>query len=566
MKILRNWSIVLAACAMACVQEAGATGGVGENRAVGEAATVGDPVSAADGAFSTSFPLLDLGGPMGLAFVFHYNQSLPETIQMMPVGIPVNSGYWWSPLAGCALFTRYAPDSTCSILLDDGSQVAFRKTDGLWVQEETGTAPLNYALQVQTDGANRLWLYLMDPVAERLYIFDSRTLSDTGDLRYFARCVIDRNGHRLDYRYDDTQRDNPVVTNITDNLGRSLAFTYENDGMGNPCLTAVTDQAGRTARFLYETDAPDYPHDNAILRAIVQPDGGTNRLDFTWLVWNEFTLDGNLVAVTYPRGNAPVTNRYGVLVLPETYGDQGYARVTNQVDALGHGFALAVDTNDFRSTATFSDGTQAGFFQTSAFSFPTQMLDACGHAMRFEQDAQGRPLAAVDRAGGTSSFAYDTEAGFVSAATNAVGAGMQFEYETVQQSFTNPVNAQVVTFSFRQLKRVLYPDESFEEYARDGRGNVTEQRDRDGHVWSYAYDNRGMVTNQTNPDGGFVACRYDAAGRLAGVRDSETGEQCCLYDEAGRLVSIVTPDGATYAWGLDAMDRMTAFTNASGAV
>ena len=47
MKILRNWSIVLAACAMACVQEAGATGGLQGTIGPSFPPPMGDPEDAA---------------------------------------------------------------------------------------------------------------------------------------------------------------------------------------------------------------------------------------------------------------------------------------------------------------------------------------------------------------------------------------------------------------------------------------------------------------------------------------------------------------------------------------
>jgi RHS repeat-associated protein len=550
MILLRNGIRVLVVLAFSMglfLPDAQASGG--KNQPTRRGMTIFDPVSVADGAFSTEFPLFDLGGPMNLHFTLLYDQSIDNYNGYFPFGMIGQPGYWWSPFA-CAQFARTAEPQTCDIKMTDGSSISFFQTNGLWQMVDEGS-PAEFKLVVTNDPADKEVFYFMDPLNERVYIFDLQTLGSS-DERRLLHYVFDRHYNRLEYQYSSY----PRVTNITDGLGRTLSLAYDNADD----LVEVRDQAGRTARFVYEENASDNLNLKT-LRYVVQPDGGSNRIGYVALTNENTQVPGNIVSVTHPRGNTPLVNQYRLIMRMEDGFPMYYARVTNQTDALGHSFALNCDPN-FSSSVRYPDGSVEQFAQSSAYAPSTNIVDAQGHTIRYGQDAATRITTVTDRLGGGSKFTYDSDSGLLSSATNALGNTMRFEYETATQRFTNPVSGRVVTFAFRQLHRKYQPDGSYEEYTRDGHGRVTERRDSLGNIWRYGYNALGQVTNIANPCGGEVSHRYDAAGRLLGTRDSETGETVSEYDAAGRLIRTIEPNGATTSWGLDPMDRMTALTNA----
>jgi hypothetical protein len=144
-------------------------GSSGKTITQGNSIEVKDPISAANGAYSFSVPLLSLGGPMDLDFTFHYSrniynwwaqESFPE--RGGPVGKDGNL-FWWSPRVRGAFWGH--PND---VRLENGDVVSFVPDgEGGWVLNEgwylDNGQPIRYVMK---ETAN--YFYMMDPVRERI--------------------------------------------------------------------------------------------------------------------------------------------------------------------------------------------------------------------------------------------------------------------------------------------------------------------------------------------------------------------------------------------------------------
>lgn len=221
------------------------TGSAGRNRVAGQSLEAGDPVSAANGAFSFELPLLSLGGPMGLDFTLLYDQSAYNYAEIQSgLGLPAwgNQHFWWTPAAIGHFWASYDQGMNV-VCLPNCAQASFvlNNTGEFVLYEESNPelpanrSPVRYQMKAGTNH-----VYLMDPSNQRVYVFNKLTawpypLYKINPVQY----VLDRNGNCLTYQYAKTYKHTHEVTNIHDSLGRSLSFAYTNLGGESLLLTTA---------------------------------------------------------------------------------------------------------------------------------------------------------------------------------------------------------------------------------------------------------------------------------------------------------------------------------------
>ncbi|OQX12491.1 MAG: hypothetical protein BWK80_43695, partial [Desulfobacteraceae bacterium IS3] len=246
--------------------------------------------------------------------------------------------------------------------------------------------------------------------------------------------------------------------------------------------------------------------------------------------------------------------------------------VTSQTDAYGNKttFDYAQDSGSFDplaiATETRPDGTAVKYRHTAEYRPPTSITDASGKTVNFKISSFNNSISSVtDRLGGVTSFTYNTT-GYrkLLSITNAAGNKMSFTYTAQDTVFTNPANKETVTFTFRNLSKVAYPDNTVEEIAYDDKGNVSVYTDRAGKKWQYEYNGRGQAVKITNPSGGVITYDYNADGTLKSSKDSDTDTTAYAYDSSRRAVKVTRPDGKTVQVEYDKNDRIISLTDEKG--
>ena len=524
-------------------------------RGLGKTLKTNDPISAGSGAYEFSQPLLALNSLLPLDVdLFHQSQSELPPSDALTTWLPTN--FRWSPFVVATINYDLNGKTWATILFPDGDQVAFKKVGSDWVLVEpneviagVGTLVDNgsrvpYVLQETTEYA-----YLMDPIAERVYIFQKLSGEATRIVRF-----LDRNNNALIYSYAAGADRKPA--RIEDGLGRTLDLAYATVGT-KTYLQRITDQGGRQITFTYEAAAADNSN-RPTLRSVTDALGNTTTLSYA---------RGDKVASRQlPRGNAPVTQTYTVSTLNGSLDN----RVATQQDALGNTTTLSYTANSNTVMVQQPDGATRVFEHHSSYSLPKVITDTNGAAAQFTKNSDEQLTSVTDRLGATSVFSYHLQTGKLLYMTNAKNNTINYAYTAQDQTFTNPLNSETITFTFYNPTRVDYPTttsalqriDDNEQFTYDANGNVLTHTDRAGQVWTYTYNGRGQVLTATNPRGGVATFIYNADATLASSKDSDADAvTTCTYDAHKRLIRITHPDATFVQIAYDANDNVTSLTD-----
>lgn len=557
-----RWSQIIVALHIICLL--GATlafaqqpeqGTYGKNRQPGQALEVGDPISAASGGTSFSLPLLNLGGPLGLDFTLIYDQ---DSNNMGAIGFSNNIAQFWHSQA--VMVTLEADAGGLNYIhLPNGVTLNFEKNGSgdLALKEDATIYPGNaLPVRYQMKDSDE-YVYALDPAEGRVYLAE-KARCDFMPNKYRLRYVLDRNGNQLVYEYDAGSA--CELIRIHDTLGRSLNFTYSTVGMDR-VLHTVADQAGRQVQFTFERPAADNGNQTA-LRSVTDPMSQT----YTFTYQSD-VLYGNITQVKYPRNNIPYTTVFArhSVTLPGSQ-EQIANRAVSQTDAYGHVTEMSYVPDAYRTTVDYPDETQEIYAHASAHTPPTGLTDANSNAIAFTQNALHQITGVTDRLGDATTFTYHPDTGMLASATNALGQTLTYTYTPQDQTFTNPLNSETVTFTLYNLTRITYPDSSYEAFTYDGHGNLLTRTDQAGQTWTYTYNGLGQVLTSTDPDGSVSTNTYNADGTLATSRDSDTTATTYGYDVYKRLTSITSPGGSSVTIAYNLNDQITALTDENGHV
>ena len=508
-----------------------------------ESLAIGEPISANSGSYYFSLPLLSLGGPLSLSFRLDYR------MDNYTVGMSALDSNFRDNLN--MVLERMIRDGgtepVAEVDIKNGTvlQFVFDAVSNCW---NSGSAsPIGYVLKETGATADTGYYYLMDPMAERVHIFEkvaAECYSDWCPARLLY--TLDRNGNQLEYLYTDN-RLHP--DRIQDGLGRRLDFAYDEWGMH---VTNVTDQAGRSIRFIYEDLAPDFGS-NTVLRSVVDSSGHSNTFFYTYLPTKPATAP--IVAERHPLGNTPYTQ----MVADITLNGESWARVTAQSDAYGHTATIDYDVASNRVTMTRANGTTVVYEHAHNNGPLRRITDPEGLSLVFSATSNEQMAAMTDRLGETAQATYHEISGKLETYEDLSGRVLTFAYAAQTQVFTNPVNAEEVEFTFYDLASATHPDEAVDRYGRDACGNLTVYSNRAGEAWTYTYNGRGQLLTVSNPAGGVATATYYPDGTLASQTDSDpgSGTNVYAYDGCKRLASITAADGHAVSFAYDVCDRLT---------
>jgi RHS repeat-associated protein len=512
------------------------------NRRNTEPLKAGDPVAASNGAYEFTLPLFDLGGPMDLHFSLIYRSDLSNWMGDDDFPDWRYSPFWWSPNCVARLWTVPGPNQ---FWLEDFRMVAFNGTTGE-IDESQEAQPVRYVMN-----KNDEYVYLMDPLRERVYIFNT---GGTVLLRY----IMDRNGNTLSYNYEyDVNSTSWHIINITDGLGREISFTHSvlNGIIGDDVvLTKVTDWTGREILLNYEESALDNEYEPA-LRSVTDADGNTITFNYTIVFPYPVYID-QITKITWPAGNAPYTQNYTFTNLSGIWS----SRVDKQTDAYGNQLTLSYDSTQNQVNTTWPDASEIVYQHYGHHQPPKSLTDTTDKTINFTKNERDQVTSVTDRLGDTTTFTYHPPTGKLAAITNNKGDTINYTYAAQNQNFTNPQNGESFNFTFYNLVYIDYPNTA-ETFTYDAHGNMLTYTDRAGKTWQNTYNTRGQVTQITNPTGGVIDYTYNADATLNNSTDSDLGTTTYGYDAYKRLNRITYPDATFIQIAYDLNDRVTSITD-----
>ena len=525
----------------------------------------GDPLDLATGQFfMQGIPDLDAGGVIPLVFSPSYFPRLTAEGRVLSA-----LGPNWVHNYDLSLFVQPLDDpddpgnplvqvTFVDVVYLDGQVITFvadQNTQGNYLLNHS--EEIIYQLQDESGtGGTDYWL--MDPIRDLVVRFDG----DLASASYAMPLeVYDRNGNRLILTYDA----NGQLTQVTDNLGgqvyRTLTFAY--DANGNlTSVSDVTDAANpRTVTFAY---------DPANLHLTGATDPLSEATSYAYAA--DLTLGPLMTSCRRPESpdspaSPPITNVFDA---------QG--RVTQQTDGLGNVVTLqyAPDGGLAAGETKMTDAAGSTTVTHADKRLATKLVDRDGNTIDFgygrdeasNLDDFDRVRESRDRMAGaqrgTTGIAYHAQSGKIAAVTNADGKTITYTYTAQQQTF-GPAN---LAFTFYNLTRVDYPDNTNEQFVYDAKGNVTQFTDRAGKVTTYTYNAYGQVLTVTNPTNGVVTYTYNADGTLASATDSDAGigATTYAYDDNRRANKITHPNPTFVQYAYDKNNRVTSYTDERSSV
>lgn len=401
----------------------------------------------------------------------------------------------------------------------------------------------------------------------------TRRLKDGTEYHFNAAglqtAMIDRNGNRTGYAYDDQGR----LTTITDPVNLVTTFTYN-----GPRLQSVTDPMGRATTFEHN-GAGD-------LVKVTFPDGSSKGFgyDNRHLMTSETDERGFVTTRTY--------DAYGRLVSAVVPGDitrsTSYAQKVGLVTdpTLGTAANPAPIVRPDAAKSTVTDGEN----RTTTYTFgPLQSIattvDPAGLTTIIERDQNSNPTKTTYPSGQIINQSFDGRGNPLTVNDPTVNGTTSIGYEplfnqpvTIKDPFNNVTN---ITYDSKGNPiRLASPLNRTARMAFNPVGLPTVMTDTLGTVATFGYDQPGNLTNLTwggvrtatfaytphgylqnmiDPLGRGFAYQYDAHGRL--LQETLPGARTVRYqyDAAGHLTALTPPDRPAHSFEYDGLGQMTAY-------
>lgn len=361
--------------------------------------------------------------------------------------------------------------------------------------------------------------------------------------------VIDRDGRRIDWTYDDARR---LVRETW--IGPAGEELY--------AIDFAWDAAGR----LTSATAPDQS-----LTVTWWPTGRLRRLTHAGLVayWVELDYDGRGYPTLITDSFGGVQARaYDFLGRLSSIAHTGDGVDPKRVDII-YGDGVPPLRIERRSSAE-PDGPLVA---TTDYSYdcgacgpaPTAIVhrDGAGqdlHTLSFDRDALGR-ITALDDAAGAHSYVYDGSGRLISA-DHAEASGLPDESYTYDAAGNRTASHLAASYSYGIGGRLA--SDGAHAYAYDARGNLTSMTaTADGALTELAYDPRNRLQRLTRYDGagavvGETTWAYDLFGNPAVVTEDGV-ERRLAYVGLHPLAELDAAGGVTARWlYADGLDRLLA--------
>jgi RHS repeat-associated protein len=390
--------------------------------------------------------------------------------------------------------------------------------------------------------------------------------------------ISDRNGNRIDLRYDADARlveirhtgSYRIGVEIGD-VGRITALRllsggdepvdlmrYDYDEAGH--LAGVIDSSGRPRRFEYDAEGRltrwvdrnghwyRYEYDQR--GRCVRGRGPDGFLDVTLTYGDRHTIVTDSLAnqTNYRLNEAgQVVAEVDPLGRVTTSAWDRHDRLLSRTDPLGRTIRYSYDENGDLVAVTRPDGRRV----TTTYDergLPLLVTDVDGSVWRRTYDDRGNVLTLTDPSGATTRYSY-AERGGLAAITDALGSVTRIGNDEAGLPVT-----------------VTDPLGGVGRYVRDRFGRVTKAVDPLGTVTGYSWTVAGEPASRTMPDGARERRSYDDEGNLVEYVDAAGHISRTTYGAFDLPTAWIGPDGARLEFTYDTELRLTAVTNARGLV
>ena len=417
-------------------------------------------------------------------------------------------------------------------------------------------------------------------------------------------CVIDANGHRMQWKFDDAGH----VTAILDSVGRvyrmALAQTKptrkRDHGMRllGVYLAYNSMQADGSAQALDDAQLAK------LLRQPLPPVPAAGQADARWLVRYDYK-DGDLIRVIDVlgqmvrefawRNHVMVAHRNAAgLLCQYTYDhytpsglvihqwiDDFELRFDYQpqhtavTDSLGRStiyhFEGARRSPDQRWTAfTHADGS-TDQFTYNAFGQLLSLTDALGRVTRYELDGLGRPVATIAPDGAITRLSFEGDSSRVRAVTNALDEQTLVFHDKrgrLQEQVLPNGAATYYFYDDPQLPdyptRIRDPRGGYNTLVWSASGQILSQTDCSGNTTTFRYDQLGNLVGTTNALGNTESYEVNAKGQTLAAHFADGSVERFAHDAQGRLIAYRNPLGFDTIWRYNVLDQPTDRTDALG--
>jgi RHS repeat-associated protein len=399
----------------------------------------------------------------------------------------------------------------------------------------------------------------------------TRTLKDGTkqefDTSGYQTAVVDRNGLRVTYSYDGSNR----LSKITDPYSKVTTFTYSSGK-----LQAIEDPANRLTTFSFTGSSPT---------GVTLPDGSA------WAY--AYDGSGRMTGVTDPRSKVVTiqydsANRVGTITRPDSSSETFAGYQVRGYDTSGTSGSPAPAILLAEAAATHTDPRgNATDLRTDwrGLGVVNQLVDPDGYIATRNLDTNGLATVTIDRLNRISRDQYDSK-GNVTKHTYPDDNTEEFAYNSFAQvtqhknargyfttyTYDGEGNQTEVRDALGNRTTMTYTANGRVETVKDARSNVTTQQydsqDRlttitfPGSVTrKFAYDSKGNRATVTDERGNSTTYSYDALNRQTGMTDALSNRTTSTYDSGGNLTRVDAPVSRTISFAYDSMNRLTTITD-----
>jgi len=365
----------------------------------------------------------------------------------------------------------------------------------------------------------------------------------------------DGRGNTTTYEYDATTGNlERVIFPEVDSVNPEIQYTYNARGQ----VLTMTDQTGIVTAFTYDAS------DETMLTSV--RDSGGGRLNLT--TEYGYNAAGDVTSIEDARNNETLF----------TYDDMRRVKqITPPSPFAANVTKFTYDENGNRTKVERYAGTNLGspVWQTVNATFTVDNLlatlaDPLGNVTTNTYNSLRKLWKRQDDLSRITTFLYD-DLGRLSTVTDPSSTVVETRTYTNNGLLATLKDARnnFTTFQyddFDRLKKRIFEDATYEQYALDKNGNVTSKVTRKGDTIGFAWDALNRLETKSPASMPTVSYGYDLAGRLISIAttpvggDPSSGEIEFDYDGAGRLVSEEYPDGKLVSYELDENDNIKKIT------
>lgn len=375
-----------------------------------------------------------------------------------------------------------------------------------------------------------------------------------------------------------------AITNTYNSLGQLTLAAFPNGdtetyGYTNGYLTSsngetlTRDARGNLlTRIDRNSNTWTYTYDD-LDRLLTTEDPTGSRMHMTWTgslltqmeVGRTATASGKIYVMTYDaEGRLTRMQRQAPagLVTINTIARDSDGNMIRQTDGAGRATLTVYDLLGRPSMITNGAGNVSAY-EYDALGNVTRFTDGAGRITRFTNwiiEQPGKPLTVINGLNKTYTATLDA-AGNLKTLTDPLGRALTEVHDALGRltSFSGP-SGPPTTFTY------------------NSRGSVSSRTDALGGVSTYAYNGRAVLTgiDLPGPDAAAItrdpgdrmtravdldtdlSYTYDGADRVTQERNNLTSRSVTTtYNSLGQRTTVVTSDGATYAYEYNDLDHLT---------